>query len=151
MRRCVHKYENWFNGLRFSRDRTNRILIVINWSKWNSYLRISALINYTIIRARKLPLILSDTFYCKKRDGMNQSSVTEVSEEVSARPSWDTENFPITLPVAHCEKRFQERGNCFGCAPAVECPLVRPSLTGISSRSNCYSVTSELENTLYTR
>lgn len=83
--------------------------------------------------------------------GMNQSSAAEVSEEVSARPSWGTENFPITLPVAHCEKRFQERGNCFGCAPAVECPLVRPSHTGVSSRSNCYSVTSVLENTLYTR
>jgi len=81
------------------------------------------LINYKSERTSSFHLL---HFTAGNAGGMNQSSA-EVSEEVSARPSWDTENFPITLPVAHCEKRFQERGNCFGCAPAVECPLVRPS------------------------
>lgn len=75
--------------------------------------------------ANKVSHFIRNLSRCRER-GRIKSLAPEVGESKRATESRDAENFPITLPAAHCEKRFRERGNCFGCTPAVECPLVRP-------------------------
>lgn len=75
---------------------------------------------------RNIPFYLK-YFTASNADGMNQSSAPEVSEGKYATESGYRTFSHNSSRTAHCEKRFQERGNCFGCAPMVECPLVCPS------------------------
>lgn len=66
-------------------------------------------------------------FTASNAGGMNRSSTAEFSEGKYATESGYRKFSHNSSCTAHCEKRFQERGNCFGCAPMVECPLVCPS------------------------